>query len=141
MIFFIEFRFENWSPGEPSHWNEECVEIYSIEINSGKWNHLQCDWFRFALCQQFLNNSRHEIQFEKCESSQYIRYRDSCCRILIRNPLWVGLKREINVWVIIKMGVCYGLRTVLSTRSFNTGLKSLWNLLSFGLDSSQRMIH
>jgi hypothetical protein len=76
-----DLRFENWSPGEPSHWNEECVQIYSIEINAGKWNDLQCDWFRFALCQQFLNNSRHEIQFEKCENSHYIRYRDSCYRI------------------------------------------------------------
>ena len=74
--------YENWAPGEPSPWFEPCVEMYSVDINAGKWNDLSCKGHRYALCQQIIDQNttqnEYRIGFELCEHLDYVRYRNNC---------------------------------------------------------------
>ena len=76
--------YENWAQDEPSPWFEPCVEMYSVDINAGKWNDLSCSGLRYAICQRWINQSigdQFRMKFELCEHLDYIRYRNNCYKI------------------------------------------------------------
>jgi len=76
----LALTYTNWAPGEPTPWYEPCVELYSVDINAGKWNDISCNSRRYALCQQLVGNGSYEymLQFDLCEHLDYVRYKNNC---------------------------------------------------------------
>lgn len=75
--------FTNWKPGEPSTYNERCVEMMVSGDNTGKWNDVSCESRRGFICQtnKALRYPTKPPAVSKCPGG-YTASADSCFRLV-----------------------------------------------------------
>ncbi|XP_022255986.1 macrophage mannose receptor 1-like [Limulus polyphemus] len=82
------FDFDFWGPGEPSSYNERCVEMMGSPPSAGKWNDYRCEGKRSYICQRYKDPNLPESKppnYQDCSHLEqgYVGYRESCYKLYI----------------------------------------------------------
>ncbi|XP_078579734.1 lymphocyte antigen 75-like isoform X1 [Branchiostoma floridae x Branchiostoma japonicum] len=86
--------FTNWVNGEPNDWNsnvEECVEMYVLEDNVGRWNDERCEQNRGFICQDYKSETA-------CPGG-WLSYQQSCYKVFEDQKDWSSARTACGAYM------------------------------------------